>query len=164
MDDPGAAGERAARRGRARLTGLFRSANRGPIGAVFSMPLPVSVNNRRSGPARWRRQTVAAIAAAWHGRRPLRGGIAVEVEANCDRDRDIDNLLKPLCDALVEGGLIVDDGMIDRLSIGRTGAEDPGWCRVSIWELASRWPAPDPPRRRRPRRGSCRTRNPGRAA
>lgn len=156
MDDPGAEEEIAALRGRARLTGLLKSATRSPIGAVFAMPLPLSVNNRRSGPARWRERTAAAIAAAWNGRGPLRGGIAVEVEANCDRDRDIDNMLKPLCDALVEGGLIVDDGMIDRLSIGRTGAGDLGWCRVSIWEIASPWPAPDRPRRNR-------SRNPGRA-
>ncbi|BBP45878.1 hypothetical protein THMIRHAS_12510 [Thiosulfatimonas sediminis] len=49
---------------------------------------------------------------------------------------DIDNRVKPVLDALQDGGLIVDDGQIDRLTVERF-EKDPnkaGYCHVWLRE------------------------------
>ncbi|MBO1926670.1 RusA family crossover junction endodeoxyribonuclease [Thiomicrorhabdus sp. 6S2-11] len=50
---------------------------------------------------------------------------------------DIDNRVKPVLDALQDGGLILDDGQIDRLTVQRHG-KDPdksGYCEILLREV-----------------------------
>lgn len=50
------------------------------------------------------------------------------------RRRDLDNLLKPILDVLVEYGAITDDADIDDLSICRQAVNKPGLVQVFIRE------------------------------
>lgn len=51
------------------------------------------------------------------------------------RRRDLDNLLKPLLDALVRAALIEDDSMIDDLRIHRLGLHPDGKVIVNVAEI-----------------------------
>lgn len=48
------------------------------------------------------------------------------------RVRDIDNIAKPLLDALTQAGVFDDDGQVDRLLIVRREVKKGGECRVVI--------------------------------
>ena len=48
------------------------------------------------------------------------------------RKRDIDNVQKPLIDALMHAGAFADDEQIDRLLTQRHGVEKGGRCEVTI--------------------------------
>lgn len=48
------------------------------------------------------------------------------------RVRDIDNIAKPLLDALTQAGVFNDDGQVDRLLIVRKEQQKGGGCRVVI--------------------------------
>lgn len=89
----------------------------------------LSSEGRRYGEA-------ATIACAGQNRpvRPLSGRLGVEVLASPPdrRKRDLDNLLKPVLDALTRGGVIKDDGLIDDLRIVRQVPSDGGFIRVTV--------------------------------
>ena len=53
-----------------------------------------------------------------------------------NRKRDLDNLLKPILDALVEYGAITDDSKIDDLRIQRLNKVAGGAIRVVISEIS----------------------------
>lgn len=58
--------------------------------------------------------------------------IFVHLHAPDKRLRDIDNVLKPLLDALVQAGLFNDDSQVDLITITRKEIIKGGACRVSI--------------------------------
>jgi crossover junction endodeoxyribonuclease RusA len=68
---------------------------------------------------------------------PIGATISMEVYANPpdDKKRDIDNILKALCDSLVKGGLLQDDSQISRLFIERCSIIAKGQVTVRIEEL-----------------------------
>lgn len=63
---------------------------------------------------------------------PEERNISVEIEANIDRRRDLDNLVKPILDALQHEGIIRDDRYVDHIHIERTEQVAKQWARVRI--------------------------------
>ena len=47
---------------------------------------------------------------------------SVQITANINRQRDLDNIVKPLVDALVRKSIIPDDRYLDQLEVRRTAA------------------------------------------
>lgn len=125
----------------------------------LTLPYPPSINHywRRSGrhihtsrEGREYRETIVSLLKAG-GFRPLTCRLSVRILA-CPPDRrrrDLDNLQKPLLDALKHGGAYEDDSLIDRLLTVR-GPSVPGGCvKVTITRLPDR-PAPlKPPKKRK---------------
>lgn len=111
--------------------------------AHFAMPVCPSTNNlyvtRRHGIGRARSPTYRAWIerAGWTVKlaRPARvaGAVRVLIEVPFNRRRDIDNIIKPVLDLLVNLDLIDDDNMVDDLRIiRRIGG---GSIMVSIWPM-----------------------------
>lgn len=113
---------------------------------ILTLPYPPSANTywRRNG-ARYFiapagvafRTEVAARCLAW-GVKPLSGEIAMTVTLvpGDRRRRDIDNVLKPLLDALTRGAAWTDDSQVKRLLV-TMGDPEPkrGRCLVNIMEM-----------------------------
>lgn len=55
----------------------------------------------------------------------------IEILANVDRKRDIDNLIKPILDAMVSSEAVADDRWCDRVSVERSLVPDKGMVRIS---------------------------------
>lgn len=68
---------------------------------------------------------------------PIGATISMQVHAYPpdDKKRDLDNILKALCDSLVKGGLLQDDSQISRLFIERCSIIAKGQVIVRIEEL-----------------------------
>ena len=60
--------------------------------------------------------------------------MTVELYCPDKRRRDIDNLIKPLLDALEAANVFVNDEQFDSIHITRAGYEKPGRMRVTIKE------------------------------
>lgn len=92
------------------------------VPTVYVVPMPPSVNGLwLNVPGRGRAKTDAYRAwlqeAGWLIRaqrpRPISGYVALSLRAGiAPRRRDLDNLLKPICDLLVQMGVIEDDSRI----------------------------------------------------
>jgi crossover junction endodeoxyribonuclease RusA len=94
---------------------------------LFNLPYPPSINHywRRVGPrtlisreGRTFRRDVCAFLGGGGPRKPPSGGrIALCIDAfpPDGRRRDLDNIQKPLLDALEHGGVYADDSQIDLL-------------------------------------------------
>lgn len=107
----------------------------------LTLPFPPSMNHywRRCGHImhiseagkRFRKDVQAVV-----GLRPRtisgRVSVSVTVFAPDRRVRDIDNLLKPMLDALTHSGIWLDDGQVDDLRIVRGPVEKPGRVEVLI--------------------------------
>lgn len=52
------------------------------------------------------------------------------------RTRDIDNICKPLLDALTQAGVFEDDGQVDVLMVFRKEKTKNGKCTVEIFDMA----------------------------
>lgn len=63
--------------------------------------------------------------------------VAIQLWTPDKRKRDIDNVLKPLLDALGAAGVYKDDSQIDSLSILRCGVEKGGRCIVAVEAMRS---------------------------
>jgi crossover junction endodeoxyribonuclease RusA len=111
----------------------------------FALPYPPTVNTywRNIGKGRtilsakaraYRAAADAAIAHQGDGRPAMLGRIAVAIVVHPPdrRRRDLDNILKPLLDALANGHVIVDDSLIDRLQVERGEVIEDGMVLVSV--------------------------------
>lgn len=77
---------------------------------------------------------VNAVSIGVHRAR-LNGSLSVEIHATPPdkRARDLDNIAKPILDALQAAGVIESDRLVDRLMVRRIRPEQaPGWCVVRI--------------------------------
>lgn len=113
---------------------------------ILTLPYPPSANTywRRNGaryfiaPAgvAFRTEVVARCLAT--GAKPLAGLVALTVTLvpGDRRRRDIDNVLKPLLDALTHGGAWTDDSQVKRLIVAMGDPEPKrGRCLVNIMEM-----------------------------
>ena len=75
----------------------------------------------------WRDDAVRLIVLARLPRytRP-KGGSAITICAAIDHRRDLDNLAKPIIDALVVAGIISDDRYVQRITLSRIAPGGPG--------------------------------------
>lgn len=120
--------------------------------ANYVLPYPPTVNHYRL-PVRGRLITSkagreylqsACMAIKQQGATKLTGRLVVSIWVTVPdrRKRDLDNLLKPVLDALTHGEAYEDDGQIDRLMVGRAGVGKPGCVRVTVQEIQAsgdRW-------------------------
>lgn len=76
-------------------------------------------------------------ASKYQHSRPMTRRIAILIEATMPdrRRRDIDNILKPILDAITHADIWVDDEQIDKLTITRIGVESPGCVDIYITEI-----------------------------
>lgn len=77
------------------------------------------VQSTKSKPyAAWKKAAAWEIAAARPGRvdGPYRLSIAVQRDWRSKRARDIDNIIKPVSDALVAAGVVTDDSLAESVS------------------------------------------------
>ena len=128
-----------------RTSGVLGTANGHATAFCVHLPLPPSTNQlwnyaipkrpRGSGMvyknpkyARWRSTASWAVKAALNGVKGLADAYVLRVRAIRPDEvgRDLDNLLKPLCDALVDGGVIQSDKLAKRIEIEWVTAEDLG--------------------------------------
>lgn len=72
-----------------------------------------------------------------HGSPHLTGRLAVDIAVfpPDKRRRDLDNILKAVCDALQHGKLYKDDNQIDRITVGRSAIENGGGLMVWVREI-----------------------------
>ena len=72
------------------------------------------------------------------GKAPLqvRVGLRILASPPDNRVRDIDNILKCLCDSMKHAGVYEDDGLIDAIEIYRT-LERYGAVHVTIWPITT---------------------------
>lgn len=61
------------------------------------------------------------------------GPVAVLIEADLPRNRDIDNAIKAVLDLLVSVNVLSDDRLVDDLRIARRGSKTE--ARVTIWRI-----------------------------
>jgi crossover junction endodeoxyribonuclease RusA len=114
---------------------------------TLTLPYPPSMNSywRRNGPRyfiapagiAFRTEVEAFCMAA--GVRPIAGAVSVSVVLTPGdrRRRDIDNVLKPLLDALTHGGAWADDSQVKRLSVEMNLPQPKqGRCVVTVTEAA----------------------------
>lgn len=106
----------------------------------YELPYPPSVNGLFFNAPKGRRKTIAyrnwLDAAGWQiveqGRHSVHGYVSVSVALvkPDKRKRDLDNLMKPVLDLLVEMGVIDDDSLVKRISV-QWADSGPG-CAVII--------------------------------
>lgn len=121
--------------------------------AQYTLPWPPTVNHYRL-PVRGRLITskagreylqAALVAIKQQGGTKLGGRLAITIWLTVPdrRKRDVDNVLKPILDALTSGGAYEDDSQIDRLMVGRAGVGKPGLVHVTVQQIGepvgARW-------------------------
>lgn len=97
----------------------------------------VAVSNILSKEGRQYRADVSRLSA--QGWPVIEGRVRVLITAwpPDKRRRDLDNLLKPMLDALQHCAVIADDEQIDELTIMRGPVKKPGYCRVVVETIES---------------------------
>jgi len=117
---------------------------------LITLPYPPSINHywRRVGPrtlisreGRTFRRNVCALLRGGGLRQPPFGGrvaLVMDVFPPDHRRRDLDNLLKPVADALEHAGVYADDGQIDLLVTRRREAVPDGRLAAEVIELPLR--------------------------
>ena len=116
----------------------------------LTLPYPPSVNHywRRVGlhtlisrEGRTFRQNVCALLGGGGMRRPPSSGriaLAMDAFPPDRRRRDLDNIQKPVLDALEHAGVYVDDSQIDLLVTRRREVVPDGWLLVTVEEYPLR--------------------------
>ncbi len=117
---------------------------------ALSLPYPPTVNHywdrNRNGSLRigeagkaFRERVAWTVRAK--GLRCLSGRLRTTIVAHPPdrRTRDLDNVLKALCDSLTHAGLWEDDGQIDDLRVLRGDVLPGGRVDVSVRELGQGW-------------------------
>lgn len=100
---------------------------------LSGIPLPPSANNlfynRSDGGGRHKtrdyaawRKGAATLMAATLDPRPAATSLWVFIEVGAGRGRDIDNVVKPLLDALQVARIVPDDRWVDRINVVRSAA------------------------------------------
>ena len=117
---------------------------------LLTLPWPPSINHywRRVGPrtlisreGRTFRRNVCALLGGGGPRRPPAGGriaLAMDAFPPDRRRRDLDNIQKPVLDALEQAGIYEDDSQIDVLLTCRGGVVPGGNLDIRIDELPLR--------------------------
>ena len=117
---------------------------------VMTLPYPPSVNHywRRVGPrtlisreGRTFRKNVCALLGGGGPRKPPSGGriaLAMDAFPPDRRRRDLDNIQKPVLDALEHAGIYADDSQIDLLLTRRRDVVRNGRLRVDVMPLPLR--------------------------
>lgn len=115
------------------------------VGMTIDLPYPPSINHywRRAGRIihissegqEYRRRVCTACRLADLQQIPGRLRVWVKAHPPDKRRRDLDNLLKPLLDALQHGGAYADDGQIDWLLVERAERIEGGKVLVRIGAL-----------------------------
>lgn len=114
-----------------------------------SLPYPPSVNTyyRRSGyhiylsakGLRFRNE----VKHRCRGVQTLTGDdlvVSVDLHPPDRRKRDVDNVQKPLLDALEHARVFFDDAQVTKLITQRLGRQKPGTARVTISRIVTLWP------------------------
>ena len=110
------------------------------------LPYPPSVNTYWGFKGSQRFLTVKArqfkkeVASAFllskhNGFKAQRVSLTIFLHAPDKRVRDIDNIAKPLLDALTQAGVFIDDGQVDRLLIVRKEKKVGGCCEIFVQSL-----------------------------
>jgi Holliday junction resolvase RusA-like endonuclease len=116
---------------------------------ILRVPIPPSANNlftnvtngRAAGISRVKGKKYRAwlSEAGWEVKRQsppfFALPVAVLIEIDLPRQRDMDNAIKPLLDLLVYVQVLQDDSLVDDLRIIRRGEKK--WAAVSIWPLVA---------------------------
>jgi len=117
---------------------------------MLNLPYPPSINHywRRVGPrtlisreGRTFRRNVCALLGGGGPRKPPSGGriaLAMDAFPPDRRRRDLDNLAKPVLDALEHAGIYEDDSQIDLLLTRRRDVVAGGRLNVRVDELPLR--------------------------
>jgi len=117
---------------------------------MLNLPYPPSINHywRRVGPrtlisreGRTFRKNVCALLGGGGPRKPPSGGriaLAMDAFPPDRRRRDLDNIAKPLLDALEHAGVYEDDSQIDLLLIQRREVVKGGTLDVRVEEFPLR--------------------------
>lgn len=117
---------------------------------TLTLPYPPSVNHywRRVGPrtlisreGRTFRKNVCALLGGGGPRKPPSGGriaLAMDAFPPDRRRRDLDNIQKPVLDALEHAGIYADDSQIDLLLTRRREVVRNGRLRVDVMDLPLR--------------------------
>ena len=117
---------------------------------TLTLPYPPSVNHywRRVGPrtlisreGRTFRKNVCALLGGGGPRKPPSGGriaLAMDAFPPDRRRRDLDNIQKPVLDALEHAGIYADDSQIDLLLTRRRDVVRNGRLRVDVMDLPLR--------------------------
>jgi crossover junction endodeoxyribonuclease RusA len=112
-------------------------------GATISIPWPPTANTNvrhaRGGHflTAKHKNFRAEVAVLIMGSKPLQGRLAITINAFPPdrRARDLDNLVKPILDALQHGGLYASDSAIDDLRIVRCGIKHKGEVTVTVSKI-----------------------------
>lgn len=129
-------------------TACYRCPGLGAAQAVLRVPTPPSANNlftnavsgRAHGAGRVKGKKYRAWLheAGWEIKRALppyfTSPVAVLIECDLPRQRDVDNAIKPLLDLLVYVQVLKDDSLVDDLRIVRRG--EAKVATISLWPLA----------------------------
>lgn len=112
----------------------------------FTVPLPPSSNHRLMATKnglikaplyrRWMDSTAEDLSASFEGCPPRLEGrlmLYVEVVFPDRRKRDIDNVLKSLCDVLTKAEVYKDDSQLDVITVRRSEVQKPGELRCALW-------------------------------
>ena len=116
---------------------------------IVDLPYPPTVNHywlasghrRYIGPAgqRFRKDAYYLIKAAQRAHKPanslLEVSVSLEVYPPDRRRRDLDNILKPILDALQHSGVIEDDSQVAELIVRRCERKPGGGIRVKVTPL-----------------------------